>query len=146
MAGEFTWELITLRWRLSKKKKLKVTPAQQLARLETRMWGRAEEKGSDNETMARKIAKKGKSLQKKDEISLSQLKEYLGMGFVELVVPIPFEEVKTKVFKTAALSWKLEDFQKGWRRENRNGKMDREGKDRRKHEIRDSQMEDKETI
>lgn len=50
-------------------------------------------------------------LQKKEEISLSQVKEEPGLGFVKLTVSRLFEEVKTNVFEMAPLSWKFKDFQ-----------------------------------
>ena len=47
--------------------------AQQLANLKMRMEGIAEEEGLDNETMARKTAKKKKRVLRKNGTSLSQL-------------------------------------------------------------------------
>ena len=98
--GEFTWDLTTTRSK-SRKEKLEGTPAQQLAKLEMRMMGIEKEEGSDNETIARKMAKKGKRILKKDGVSLSQMEEEMEMGFVEPAVPRLFEKVKTNIFKTA---------------------------------------------
>ena len=65
------------------------------------MEGIIEEEGLNNETMAKKTAKKRKRILRKDRTSLSQLEEELGMEFVELAVPRTFEEVKTNVLETA---------------------------------------------
>lgn len=69
----------------------------------------------DNETMAKKMAKKGKRVLKKDGTSLAQMEEELGLEFIEPVVPRLLEEVKSNILETALLRWKLEDSQKGWR-------------------------------
>ena len=66
-----------------------------------------EEEGLDNETMKKKTANKRKRVLRKDGVSLLQLEEDLGMGFVEPGVPRPFEEVKSNVFGKAPRSWKL---------------------------------------
>ena len=104
VAGEFAWDLLTARSKLKKKKKLEAMPEQQLARMPTRMKATGEEEGSDNETMARKTAKKWKKVLRQNGRSLSQLEEDLEMGFLELVVPRQFEEVKTSVFERAPAS------------------------------------------
>ena len=67
----------------------------------------------DNEVIAKKMPRKGKRVLRKHGTSLSQLEEELGLGFVELAVPRPFEKVKTNVFETAPPNWKLEDSRKG---------------------------------
>lgn len=54
--------------------------------------------------MASKRAKKGKRVLSKDWTSLSQLEEELGVGFVELVGPRLFEEMKTNVLEMAPVS------------------------------------------
>ena len=79
------------------------------------MEGIEEEGGLDNETMAKKMAKKGKRVLKKDGTSLAQMEEELGLEFIEPVVPRLLEEVKSNILETALLRWKLEDSQKGWR-------------------------------
>ena len=95
----------------------------------------------DKETMARKTAKKGKRVLRKNGTSLSQVEEQMRIGFVEPAISRRFEEVKTNIFETALLSWKLDDFQKGWSQEGMKGTMEWEGK-RRKEEITDSQIEE----
>ena len=67
-----------------------------------------EEEGSENETIARKIAKRRKRVLRNNRVSLSEL-EGLGIEFVELVVLRMFQKVKTNVFKSAPPNWKLED-------------------------------------
>lgn len=71
--GEFTWDLTTPR--AKRREKMKETPAQQLVKLEMRMEGIEEKDRSDNKTMARKMAKKGKRILRKDRASLSQMEE-----------------------------------------------------------------------
>ena len=83
---------------------------QQLASLEMRIERIIEEEELGNKTIAKKTARKGKKVLRKDGTRLSQLEEELSLGFMELVVPRPFKEVKTNVFETAPLNWKLEDF------------------------------------
>ena len=114
---EYTWDLTTTRSKSKRREKLTGTPAQQLASLESKMEGIEEEEGSDNETMAKKTARKGKKILRKDGTSLLQLEEELGPRYMELAVPRPFEEVKTNVFEMASPGWKLEDSQKGWSQE-----------------------------
>ena len=64
--------------------------------------------------MVKKTAKKGKRVLRKNGTSVYQLKEEMGVGFIEPVVPRPFEVVTTKIFETALSNWKLEDSQKEW--------------------------------
>ena len=90
---------------------LKGTLVRWLEKLEVRMEEIEEEKGSDNETIVRKTAKKEKRVLRNDGTSLSQLEEEMGIGFVEPAVTRTFGEVRTNVFERAPLSWKLEDFQ-----------------------------------
>ena len=90
VGGEFTWNLTTLRLKLKRKEKLEGMLAQQLTRWETWMEGIIEEKGSDNKTMVHKTAKKGKRVLRRDETSLAQLEEELGMGFIASALPKPF--------------------------------------------------------
>ena len=100
------------------------TSAQQLANLEARIEGIVEEEESYNEIMAKKTAKKGKRVLKKDGMSLSQLREELGLGFVKPAVLKPFEKVKVNVFGVAPPGWKLEDFQNGWSQEEKKKSME----------------------
>ena len=57
--GEYMWDLTTPKSKSKRREKLAGIPAQQLASLEKRMEGIVEEEGSDNESMAKKTAKKG---------------------------------------------------------------------------------------
>ena len=107
--GEFTWDLTTPKSKTKRKEKLEGTPAQQLAKLKSKMEEIEEEEGSDNEVIAKKTAKKEKRVVRKDRTSLSQLEEEMEVGFIELAVPRLFEEVKTNISKTAPPSWKLKD-------------------------------------
>ena len=113
VGGEFTWDLTTLRSKLKKKEKLEGILAQQLTQIEARMEEITKEKRLNNEPIAKKTARKGKRVVRKDSTSLSQLEENLGMEGVELVVLRPFEEVKTNVFETTLPGWNLDDFQRG---------------------------------
>ena len=122
--GEYTWDLTTPKSKLKRREKLGETPAQQLAKLEKRIEGIEEGDGSDNETMAKKMARKGKRVLRKDGTSLSQLEEELGLGFIELAVPRPFEKVKTNVFETAPPGWLLDDSQMGWSQVGKKGMME----------------------
>ena len=70
----------TLRSKLKRKKKLEGRLVQQPARLEMRIEGIQEEEGLDNERIGKKTAKKGKRILRKEETSLSQVEEELGMG------------------------------------------------------------------
>ena len=109
------------------------------------MEGIVEEEGSENETILKKMARKGKSILRRDKTSLSQLEEDLGVGFVKPAVPRPFEEVRKNVFEAAATSWKLDDSQSWWSQEGMEGTMRwKDGKG--KEEIEDSQMDEEETI
>ena len=143
--GEFTWELTTHR---SKSKKNKIgdgTLAQQLARLEMRMAGIKKEEGSDNETIVRMTVKKRKRVLRKGDTSFFQIEEEMEIECIQLAERKLFEAVKTNIFETAPLSWKLEDCQKGWSQEGVKGTMEAEDK-RGKEEIKDSQMKDEEPI
>ena len=71
IGGEYTWDLTTPRSKAKRKEKLTGTLPQQLANMEMKMEGIVEEEGSDNETMAKKTARKGKKILKKDGTSLS---------------------------------------------------------------------------
>ena len=71
MGGVSIWDLTTLRSKAKRKEKLEGTLAQQLANMKTRTEGTIEEEGSDNEMIARKMAKKGKRVLRKDRTSLS---------------------------------------------------------------------------
>ena len=82
---------------------------QQLARIEERIEGIEKEGVLDNKAMMRKTAKEGKSILRKDRLSLSQLEEDLGLGFVVLAVLRPFGDIKTNDFETGSSSWKLKD-------------------------------------
>lgn len=64
------------------------------------------------------------------------------MGFVEPAVPRPFKEVKTNIFETVPLGWKLENSQKGWSQEKMRGTMEWE-ENVRKEEMADSQIEER---
>lgn len=50
--------------------------------------------------IVKQIVQKGKRVLKKDEVSLSQLQEDLGLGYIELVVTRLCKEVKTNIFET----------------------------------------------
>ena len=103
---------------------MKGTLVQELAKLESRMEGIIEEEGSDDKTIAKKMAKKGRRVLRKDGTSLFQLEEELGMGFVELAILRCFEKVRINVYKTVPPSWKLEDFQKECSQEGMKGTME----------------------
>ena len=139
--GEYTWDLITTRLKVKRGKKLPGTPEQQLANLERKMEGIEEEEGSDNETMAQKTVRKEKRVLRKDGTIVCQLKEELGLGFVEPAVPRPFEEVKTNVFEKTPPGWNLGDSQKGWSQEEKKGKMEWKAEEG-QAEIADGQMEE----
>ena len=109
--GEYMWDLTTHKSKSKKRKRLMGMLAQQLANLEMRMEEIKEEDGSNNETIAKKTARKGKKVLRKDRTSLSQMEEELRLGFMKPAVPRPFEEVKTNVFETALPNWKLDDSQ-----------------------------------
>ena len=125
--GEFTWDLTTPKSKTKGKKKLEGTPAQQLARLESKMEGIEEEEGAENKTMLRKTKKNRKRVRRKKRISISQLEEETGGGFIELAVPRLFEEVKANIFETAPPSWKLEQAQKRCSHEDLKGTIEWEG-------------------
>ena len=57
--GEYTWDLTTARSKLRRREKLTGTPAQHLASLERKLKRIEEEEGSDNNTIAKKTARKG---------------------------------------------------------------------------------------
>ena len=97
-----------------------------------RLFHYEEEEGLDNPVIAKKIAKKGKRVLRKDRTCLAQLEEKLSMEIVELAVPILFKKVKMTLFELALLSWKLEDSHKARSQERMKGMM--EWRDRRKEE------------
>ena len=53
-----------------------------------------EEEGSENETMVKKTAKKGRRVLRKDGTSLTQLDEDLGVGFVEPAVKAQVRDLR----------------------------------------------------
>lgn len=55
------------------------------------MEGIEEEEGSDNETMGKETAKKGKRVLSKHSMSLSQMEKEMGIRFIELEVSRLFE-------------------------------------------------------
>ena len=120
---EYTWNLTTPRSKSKRQKRPTGTLVQQLVSLERRLAGVMEE-GSDNETIVKKTVKKGKRVLRKDGTSLSQLEEEVGLEYVELAVPRPFEEVRTNMFETAPPSWKLDNSQKGWNQKEKKGTME----------------------
>ena len=64
--GEYMWELTTSSSKSKRREKLTGTLEQQLASLEMRIEGIVEEEGSDNEMIAKKGARKGKKILRKD--------------------------------------------------------------------------------
>ena len=107
--GEFTCNLTSPRSKSKRKEKLEGIPVQQLVQLEAKMEGVEEEEGSDNKVMAKKTARKGKRVLKKNSTRLSQLEEEMELGFIEPAVPIPFKEVKENIFEPTPPGWSLED-------------------------------------
>ncbi|KAF8436757.1 hypothetical protein BGX38DRAFT_1145321 [Terfezia claveryi] len=85
--------------------------AQQLAGFEAKMDGIGEDGDSENETMRKKSARKGKGTLTTGLMSLNDLEEELGVGFVEPVVPRSFEAVRENVFGKAQTACKLGDSQ-----------------------------------
>ena len=55
------------------------------------MEGIIEEEGLENETIAKKTARKGKKVLRKHRTSLLQLEKPLGIGFIKPAVPKVFE-------------------------------------------------------
>ena len=70
------------------------TLAQQLAKMKEQIAGRIEEEGSENVIVTMKTAKKEKRVLRKDGVSLSQLKDDLGLGIVVPAVLRLYKEVK----------------------------------------------------
>ncbi|RPB18026.1 hypothetical protein L211DRAFT_854558 [Terfezia boudieri ATCC MYA-4762] len=96
------------------------TAAERLERLEwSSMEGIEEEEGGglENEAINRKSTKKGRGTIQGDGLTLKDLEEKAGLGFVEPAVPRPFKEVASNLFGQAPPAWKLEDSQEGWRQE-----------------------------
>ena len=91
------------------------TPAVQLARIEEALV-EDEEMESDNETMKKKSAKKGKGKLTKGAVTLDMLNKKMDIS-EEATGPRKFDEVRANLFATHPPSWKLEDSQRGWRRE-----------------------------
>ena len=99
--GEFTSDLTTLSWQSKRKKKLEGTVAEQVAKLETRMEWMTEEEGSDNKVMAKKVAKKGKQVLRKNRRKVSQLEKELEVGFIETGVTRSFVKVRANGYESA---------------------------------------------
>ena len=83
------------------------TPAVQLARIEEAL-EKDEEMESENEAMRKKSMKKGIGNLTKREVTLEILNKKMEI-FEKEVEPRKFEEVKSNLFATHPLSWKLED-------------------------------------
>jgi len=91
------------------------TPAVQLARIEEAL-EKDEDMESENELMRKKSAKKGKGKLTKGGVTLDMLNKKMEISGKE-VEPRKFEEVRSNLFATHPLSWKIEDSQKGWSQE-----------------------------
>ncbi|RPB27206.1 hypothetical protein L211DRAFT_897096 [Terfezia boudieri ATCC MYA-4762] len=76
-----------------------------------------EEGESENEAMNRRSARKGKGKGTEGRVSLKDLEEQAGLGFVEPAVPRAFTEVATNLFGQAPPAWKLDDSQGEWNKE-----------------------------
>jgi len=87
------------------------TPAVQLARIEEAL-SEDEEMDSDNETMKKKSAKKGKGKLTKGGVTLEMLNKKMNIS-EEATRSRKFDEVRSNLFATHPPSWKLEDSQRG---------------------------------
>jgi len=91
------------------------TPAVQLARIEEAL-EKDEDMESENETMRKKSAKKGKGKLTKGGVTLDTLQKEMEI-FEEATASRKFDEVRSNLFATHPPSWKLEDSQRGWSQE-----------------------------
>jgi len=91
------------------------TPAVQLARIEEAL-EKDEDMESENETMRKKSAKKGKGKLTKAGVTLDMLQKEMEI-FEEATATRKFDEVRFNLFATHPPSWKLEDSQRGWSQE-----------------------------
>jgi len=91
------------------------TPAVQLARIE-QVLEKDELMESENETMRKKSAKKGKRKLTKIGVTLDSLQKEMEI-FEVAAATRKFDKVRSNLFATHPPSWKLEDSQRSWSQE-----------------------------